>query len=122
MLSIKLKYFTSRWGRFSNAIDVLGSFLFDEDGVLLYGSESIAQTASGLNCNLKFLLYPTGAAKVLHTAKSESTVFFTHSCMLVNNVVFLPTLINHVCFCLGSFGKQNMQTPHFLCYKLQRHI
>ena len=50
---IELKYFTSRRRRFSHAIDFLGSFLFGEDGSLLYGSELTVGTASDFKLQLK---------------------------------------------------------------------
>jgi len=57
MSSTELKYVTSRRRRFSNTIDGLGCFLFDEDGVLLFGSGSIVGTASGLSCSLNLMLF-----------------------------------------------------------------
>ena len=89
MSSTEVKYFTSRQRRFSNAIDVLGSFLFVKDGVLLFGSGSIVRTASGL-INLKVLLYPREAANVPRNWHLQYFLL-TLACSLVNDVVFPPT-------------------------------
>jgi len=77
--STELKQFTLiRW-HFSQAVDLHGSLLFDDDGVLLFGLRIIEGTASGLSCNWKFMLYPIEAANALLNTKSEPSKCFSHT-------------------------------------------